>query len=142
MLLISSHLFIYATFSNIVNQNATFYHIYNLHYSQTTIGEVSLSLRLIAIWIYTTLKLMALVASMVVGLITIWIYTTLKPRSNRNSSHPSLITIWNYTTLKLLIAFMCNLRSLITIWNYTTLKPQISSHATTSQVVFSYGISV
>ena len=49
MLLISSHLFIYATFSNIVNQYATFYHIYNLHYSQTTIGEVSLSLRLIAI---------------------------------------------------------------------------------------------
>ena len=26
--------------------------------------------------------------------------------------------------------------------NYTTLKPQFSSHATTSHVVFSYGINV
>ena len=84
----------------------------NLHYSQTHRFMTYISMSLIFLWIYTTLKLWSLHKDDCHGLIFLWIYTTLKHYFYLPDTKRCLIFLWIYTTLKL----VCHSDDVICVW--------------------------
>ena len=102
--------------------NSKFSYPTDLHYSQTSAALSTMTVSLVTLQIYTTLKLFFRQYNFRKSLVTLQIYTTLKLTFRHSRKINCLVTLQIYTTLKPPCAFEVLRYCLVTLQIYTTLK--------------------